>query len=42
MKADMGGGASVIGAISAIAKRNLKINVIAVVVARKLNIRSCL
>lgn len=33
MKADMGGAASVIGAISAIAKRNLKINVIAVVAA---------
>lgn len=33
MKADMGGAAAVIGAISAIAKRNLKINVIAVVAA---------
>ena len=33
MKSDMGGAASVIGAISAIAKRNLKINVIAVVAA---------
>lgn len=33
MKADMGGAASVIGAISAIAKKNLKINVIAVVAA---------
>ena len=33
MKADMGGAAAVIGAISAIAKKNLKINVIAVVAA---------
>jgi leucyl aminopeptidase len=33
MKSDMGGAASVIGAISAIAKRKLKINVVAVVAA---------
>ncbi|MGG5463178.1 leucyl aminopeptidase [Clostridium sp. B9] len=33
MKSDMGGAAAVIGAISAIAKRNLKINVIAIVAA---------
>lgn len=33
MKSDMGGAATVIGAISAIAKRNLKINVVAVVAA---------
>lgn len=33
MKSDMGGAATVIGAISAIAKRKLKINIVAVVVA---------
>lgn len=33
MKSDMGGGAAVIGAISAIAKRKLKVNVVAVVAA---------
>ncbi|MCD2345546.1 leucyl aminopeptidase [Clostridium guangxiense] len=33
MKSDMGGGAAVIGAISAVAKRKLKVNVIAVVAA---------
>ena len=33
MKSDMGGAASVIGAMSTIAKRNLKINVVAVVAA---------
>lgn len=33
MKSDMGGGASVLGAISAIAKRKIKVNVVAVIAA---------